>query len=323
MAPLDPRLDRTDPMNRSARRQPPPPNPTVHGGHPPLPSEDEAAVPPAGSNPGEPSSTPYQPSNPYAPSSEAPVTQQTAPTPGHGIPPDVLALHQRPAEPETGLPAKALIGAAIAASVGLWAWALLILWLDIEIGWLAWGIGAGVGFTFHQLGGRGLAGAGICAVLTILAMFGGKHLGASWLMDDFQDQFREVGEQAIGVLLTEDLYDEAMSNASDFATVATDYDMREYMVNHDMSMADNPLDVEDEELEMFKQFTAPGLKELHNEQPGYEEWREEAMSLVSNPLQMISTTDVVMDGLTGIDILFLVLGVFSAGALALGHYGQR
>ncbi len=327
MTPLDPRLDRTDPMNRGARQQPPPTNPIVHGGQPPLPAEEQGDVPPTGSNPYAPASG-QQPSSPSAPSGAAPVTQQmppTAPPPGHGIPPEVLAMHQRRPEdpPETELPPKALLGAAIAGLVGMWLWALLILWLDIEIGWLAWGIGAGVGFAFHQLGGRGLAGAGICAAITVLAMYGGKHIGVSWLMDDFQEQFMELGQDAMGAMLTESLYDEAMENANDFASVSSDYDMREFMVNHDMSMVQNPIDVEDDELNMFKQFSAPGLRELYEEQPSYEEWKAGAMKIAANPLESISITDVVIESLSGIDILFLALGVISAFALALGHYGNR
>ena len=65
------------------------------------------------------------------------------------------------------------------------------------------------------------------------------------------------------------------------------------------------------------------LRELYDQQPSYEEWKAGAMKIAASPLEAISITDVVMESLSGIDILFLALGVVSAFALALGHYGNR
>lgn len=69
----------------------------------------------------------------------------------------------------------ALIGAVIAGLVGAAVWAALAYYANVEIGWIAWGIGAAAGFG-AAVGAKGDADA-MTGGIAVLAAVGGILLG--------------------------------------------------------------------------------------------------------------------------------------------------
>ena len=68
------------------------------------------------------------------------------------------------------------IGASIGAILGALIWYGIIYFTEYEIGIVAWGIGALVGFGAAVCGGEGLLMGGISALLALLSISLGKFL---------------------------------------------------------------------------------------------------------------------------------------------------
>lgn len=69
------------------------------------------------------------------------------------------------------------VGAVIGGIIGAVIWAVVVKYSGWEIGWLAWGIGALVGFGF-RLGAKDLANPAtgvLAAAVALLAVLGGKY----------------------------------------------------------------------------------------------------------------------------------------------------
>ncbi|MBL8897640.1 MAG: hypothetical protein JNM84_08430, partial [Planctomycetes bacterium] len=72
--------------------------------------------------------------------------------------------------------ALALPAAAGAALLGALVWAAISHFANFEIGWIAWGIGAGAGAACAALGGRTQVHAILCAAIALAGIAGGKAL---------------------------------------------------------------------------------------------------------------------------------------------------
>ncbi len=71
---------------------------------------------------------------------------------------------------------KGIIAGVIAGFAGAVVWALIAVFANIEIGWLAWGIGAAVGAAVAW-GSEGTPAMGVAAVIiSVLAIVGGKYI---------------------------------------------------------------------------------------------------------------------------------------------------
>ncbi len=89
---------------------------------------------------------------------------------------------------------KGLVAGLIAGVIGAAAWALIAFYANFEIGYLAWGIGALVGFAFAFAGKGGGAIPALLAVLvTVASIGGGKYLGSLWSAE------KMIGEMLGGV----------------------------------------------------------------------------------------------------------------------------
>lgn len=77
--------------------------------------------------------------------------------------------------------AKGLIAGLIAALVGALAWALIVYYANVQLGYLALGIGALVGYAVAwATRGGSAASAGLSVLLTLLSIAGGKYLAVQW-----------------------------------------------------------------------------------------------------------------------------------------------
>jgi len=214
-----------------------------------------------------------------------------------------------PPRAESGMATTSLLVALLAAAAGALAWGAVAYFTGYEVGYLAWGIGAMVGFCMARFGGRGMACASTAAVLTVAGIAGGKLLGTRFVVE------KELRE-GFKASFTPELHAEFVSDAADFALLADDAgdgELRRFMVEHHYTDAESPEDVQEDELQMFVASNAPNLRELHADQTSYEDWyaAREAESRQAFE-QDFSIVQANLEELNVIDLVFVVLGVSTA-----------
>jgi hypothetical protein len=67
-------------------------------------------------------------------------------------------------------------GAVLGGMIGAAVWAAIVYFAQFELGIVAWGVGLAVGYGSYLLGGRGLTNGVMCAIVALIAIFGGKIL---------------------------------------------------------------------------------------------------------------------------------------------------
>jgi hypothetical protein len=107
-------------------------------------------------------------------------------------------------ESQGGLRVKAagIIGAIIGGIAGALVWGAIAKYANLEVGYVAWGVGLAVGFLSYALGGRGIANGVLCAIVALLGIFGGKTVAMKWTAtpDDIlselskDETFKEIPE---------------------------------------------------------------------------------------------------------------------------------
>lgn len=205
--------------------------------------------------------------------------------------------------------AKALLAAAGAGVLGVALWAVILVVTRYEVGYAAWAIGAMIGFAAHRMGARGFAMGACCAGLTLAAILGGKLVGAQFVV---KQELDNVLEQQ----LTREAYASARSDADaldELGSEPSDAELRTFLVERGFSMVEDPDDVTDDELALFRQETADYLRRIHAESPSYEQWREAVGANVSQyALDTASLFGLIRENLNGFDLLFAALGVTTA-----------
>lgn len=172
-----------------------------------------------------------------------------------------------------------LVAAAVAALVGAAVWAVILMF-GAEIGFVAWGIGGLVGFAAVKADGSGGKLAIACAVLTLLSIFGGKLAGCHLQISASID--KKVAEYC-----TPAVFDELKSDARDYAELPEGVpaeQLAEFMIDHRYSDGGNIVastsegieyGVTDEEIEGFKQSSAPLLVRIQQEGLTIDAWAAE------------------------------------------------
>jgi len=220
------------------------------------------------------------------------------------------ALEPAP-EPGPARTGRALAAAAGAGLVGAAGWALLLVLAAYEIGWLAWGIGGLVGWAAVRAGGRGQVLAGAAALVTVLAIFGGKMLG--YALQIHTDSREMATQEALA-------FDEYEKDAADWAALtaqgapAPDA-VRAFMAAHDYAEGDGAA-VDAEQLDSFLTHIVPMLAWFHAEEPTREEFAERSAADLRRMIYAESSlTGFVLADLNGIDALFAFLGISTAFGL--------
>jgi len=112
----------------------------------------------------------------YASVASPPVSRPYSPAPTTATPPVRRAV--KPKNPEALAFRNGLIGASVAAAVGLAAWFSMTYFWHLEFGWAAWLVGAMVGVG-ALMGGEGSSTLGaLCSLLAAVAILGGHFLGS-------------------------------------------------------------------------------------------------------------------------------------------------
>ena len=99
----------------------------------------------------------------------------------------------------------AIIGGLVAGIVGAVIWAAITILAQVEVGYVAWGIGALVGFG-TSLGSRGggVAPALIAVLITVASIAGGKYAAIKYYTSDMDSSgIAYTGEDAVASLIYE------------------------------------------------------------------------------------------------------------------------
>jgi hypothetical protein len=210
---------------------------------------------------------------------------------------------------ESGIPPKSLLVAALAACVGALAWAAVSFFTGYEVGYVAWALGGLVGLAMARLGGRGVTSASAAAALAVAGIAGGKLLGTRFVVEK---ELRTSCEATF----TPELHGELVIDAADFARLSTDpteEEIRLFLVEHRYTGADEPDAIEDEELRAFHALQVPMLRAMRASSPSYEDWYAEREAESRRAFEeSFSIVRANLDGLNGLDLLFVALGVSTA-----------
>ena len=205
---------------------------------------------------------------------------------------------------------KPVTGAVIGALIGAVIWAGISIVTGYEVGIVAWGLGGLVGFGAVIFKGEGLGLGALCAVLTLMSIFGGKMIATDWIIEN------EVKEYMADTFDQEG-YEAAIFEASLFAMLGED-EYPEFMLDWGYTQALDIGEITQVEVEEFSNWAEPAMQELNESQPSYEDWRDgemaETMAVVDED---VSTLEYVIDDLTVVDFVFAFLGIgtaFSMGA---------
>lgn len=206
----------------------------------------------------------------------------------------------------------AILGAIAGAVIGAMIWAGIAIYTGYEIGWIAWGVGAAVGYGAHALEGRGMTTGIVCALLAALAILGGKVMAINHFVNEELTQIADAG-------LTEDTYNELNADAAAFASLSSEADYPAFMVEHHFTEAEAPADVAQSDVDEFKTFNVPQLQAWNAAPPSYAEWREKAKADAQSYFaDEIPMSELLVDALSPMDLLFFALGVFTAFRVGYG-----
>lgn len=205
-----------------------------------------------------------------------------------------------------------VIGAAIGAAIlGAAVWAGIAIKTDYEIGWVAWGIGALVGFVTMKAGGVGMRPAVMAAVLAALSIFGGRIGATHFSLNDSYDAYLN-GEDFQGQLL------DMKSDALDYSHLKGEVDdeaLTKFLVAHEYLAADGTQDFNAESLAAVRANLIPLLKQVRTP-TGELDYIDGVRASIKAEYGLM---DALKEGLELIDILFLFFGVGTAFKLVLGR----
>ncbi len=214
------------------------------------------------------------------------------------------------------MPSRVLLAAVAGAAGGAIVWALVAGLTGYEVGYVAWGVGALVGFAAAKAGGRGTTTGLACAGLALVAIFAGKLLATHFAVRS------EVRNQ-LARIYSYDTYNELMVDAQLYGDVEGEDELRRFLVDRNYSFASEPAEVSAGELDDFRANSLPQIKAFSDGPPPYEAWRQRSIAdAYARVMAQVSTVQVVADNLGLFDILFAVLGLTTAFKLGEGLSGR-
>lgn len=205
----------------------------------------------------------------------------------------------------------AILGAVGGAILGAIAWALIAVFTGYEIGWIAWGVGAGVGYGAHLLEGRGRAMGAICAVLAALSILGGKMMVVNHFVNE---EMATLGD----FQPTRENYEAIKAEAAAFAALGSEQEYPAFMVQYQYTDAATAGEVTAEEVADFKEWNEENLRAWNTEPPTYEAWSADFASNSAAFADSIPKTELLFSSLGAMDILFFALGVITAFQVGSG-----
>ncbi len=200
----------------------------------------------------------------------------------------------------------AIIAATAAALIGAWLWRFTAVNFGFEFGLIAWGIGGAIGFAAASAGSRGMQAGVVCAVLAFGSIVLGKYWAYSAIVDQLQEAISGISQ------FDEEMYDyfeEEMEDARLLVNGSGSDDfVRRFMVERGYTDATDPARVSAGELADFREYVEPGLREMAESTPDFEEWQTSGVEA----LDQISPWVLMREDFGILDILFALLGIGTA-----------
>ncbi len=196
--------------------------------------------------------------------------------------------------------AKGIGAGVIAGILGAAIWAAVSYYARVEIGYLAWGIGALVGIAVTYSGSTGPVAGGLAVVITALSLLAGKYMAVEF---DIQHALSELDTNVSEELVISYLADE----------ICTEREAKGQEINWPTSLDDSePDSQEDYPADIWKQAenTWSGLS------PDEQQERRDTAEENMQAMLVFFTNQVRQDGFLGsfsaFDLLFFGLGVATA-----------
>jgi hypothetical protein len=200
----------------------------------------------------------------------------------------------------------AFIGALAGAVIGAAVWAGIVIVTNYEVGIVAWGIGGLIGLLAMLGGAKGQAMGMVCAAFALLSIFGGKVVAVRHFMQQMVDEVDVFSIKA---------YDELAEDARRFSALASEEDWPQYMIDRSFTGAETVDEIGSDEINEFRNDTAPELRRFAQTKPTYESWRAEKVGQAQTAMPSIFSGAMI--GLTvrtlGLfDVIFGLLGLATA-----------
>jgi len=222
------------------------------------------------------------------------------------------------AEVTSRRPLIAFIAPAVAAIVCAVICKVLALSSGFQFGLLAWAIGGAVGATAVIAGGRGNVTGGFCAVLALLAIFGGKYM----IMSDQHRDFTAILTSDESTKHMSQIYEQTNQEAREFATIdKSDSSVKQFMIDHDYTEADALLFVTDSELKTFRDEIQPWL-ESDNPLGMYADSEFGEPNLAA-AVSEVSPMSMLVKSVGLIDLLFIFFGLGTTFQLGRAGFGRK
>ena len=110
-----------------------------------------------------------------------------------------------------------------------------------------------------------------------------------------------------------------MEDAALAQELETDTDIRGFMIDRSYTDAEAVPDIDDEELQAFKDDQLPDLHEMHASPPTYEEWRAEQEVGFGEITRDTSSLEEAIFDMGAIDLMFIFLGIATAFKIVDGR----
>lgn len=198
------------------------------------------------------------------------------------------------------------LGGGVAGLVGMGVWAVLAYGTHMEVGWVAWGIGALVGFAaWRCAGARSVALGGIAAGITFLAIMGGSYLPLRTLV---RESLRSDLSMAWGGNL---------EFAKKACSAETDAQLRGIVAEWKATGNEGPAPdkVTEEDLREFRGKELPVMESIASGKMTRQEWIDLKFAEIWGE---VSFFDVMNRSMNLFTLLWLILGTGSAIGLAAG-----
>ena len=214
-----------------------------------------------------------------------------------------------------GLNVVGIAAAAGVAIIGALLWKYITVWFGYEFAIIAIGIGAGVGIAAVMFESEGMATGALCAIFTLLSIFGGKYMAMSYLQETWTQDITAAieGEEDI----YKAYYQQDLKAAEAFGDGIEDKkELIAFLKEHGYEEYYDVNNISDAEIADFNEYVVPHLKRISDTNPSFEEWLQGSFQ---ENVENISTSSLVFLDFGLMGILFLILGVGTAFKMGMGE----
>ena len=200
-----------------------------------------------------------------------------------------------------------IICGAIAAVIGAVAWAAIAYYANVEIGYLAWGIGllVGLGVSFGSRSG-GIGAAVIAVILTVASILGGKYAAVEMAVLEFDASIPEfqMDDDQLKLELAYEFADQAEADGEKLEF------RRGKTIDSVEKIDDFPEVIVKEASDRFSRMSEEEKEDFRSEV-------KEARDNILDALEQEMAQQGFWNSFSPMDIVFFLLAVFTAGKVAM------